>query len=198
MEWIKKGALAALLLTYVILSNAKTLPEWQIIPEKSELTFKALQTIDGVEKPIIGAFKQFNGEISGDPANYKDSAIHLVIDISSLASADSDVVDGLSTPDWFDPGLFPKADYKAIKFNKLGEKTYQADGFLTIRDKSAPVTIIFTAKELSENTAFIDGETLIKRSTFGIGVQDVDYNSTIKDEVSIYFKVTVIRKKRDA
>jgi polyisoprenoid-binding protein YceI len=196
MKWITKYSLGIFILVNSLIINAKSLPEWQIIPEKSSLTFKAVKnTEEDKEKFIFGAFKRFKGEIFVDPSNYKDSSIHMVIDIASLSSADSDVVDGLTSPEWLDPDLFPKADFKAIKFNKLGDKTYQADGFLTIRDKSAPVTLIFTAKEKPENYAVIEGETVIKRTTFGIGLDDDEYNNVIKDEISIYFNIVAIRKK---
>ena len=178
------------LLSIPTIIQAGALPQWEIIPTESELSFTATQN----DAPFSGSFKKFTGEILVDPANYKASSIHIIIDMSSLTASYAELATTLTTPDWFDTKMFPKAEFKATNFNKTGDKTYEAEGTLTIRDKTAPVTLIFTAEESPKNHALIDGHTTIKRSTFGVGQGEWASTKEIKDEVTVHFKVGATRK----
>ena len=182
--------LGLLLVCFSFTLKAATPPQWDIIPAESELTFTGTQN----NAPVTGSFKKFTGEIFVDPDNYKASSIHIVIDMSSITASYADITATLTAPDWFDVKAFPKAEFKATKFNKIGEKTYEADGILTIRDKSAPVTLTFTAEESPKNHALVSGSTSIRRSTFGVGQGEWASTDEIKDEVTVKFKISANRK----
>ncbi|CEG57070.1 YceI family protein [Legionella fallonii] len=190
MELIRCYFLFLLMFLGCSITSANTLPEWQINPEQSELSFTATQN----EAPFTGMFKNFSGEIFVDPANYKASSIHIVVDMTSLSASYADLVTTLQTPDWFDSKMFPKAEFKATKFNKTGDKTYEAIGSLTIRDKTVPVTLTFTAEESPKGHALVDGHTTIKRTMFGVGQGDWASTNEIKDDVAVHFKIVAIRK----
>lgn len=164
--------------------------EWQIIPNQSSLSFTAIQN----GAPVSGQFKTFTGEIMVDPANYKASSVHIVVDMNSISAGYADVKNTLITPDWFNVQMFPKAEFKSTEFNKTGDKTYQAIGTLTIRDKSAPVTLIFTAEETADGMAIVEGNTVLKRSTFGVGQGEWASTDEVKDEVKVNFKIVAKRK----
>ncbi|KTC84849.1 putative YceI-like family protein [Legionella brunensis] len=114
--------------------------------------------------------------------------------MTSLSSSYSDLKDTLLTTDWFNVQLFPTAEFKATNFNKTGDNSYEANGVLTIRDKSAPVKLIFTAQETSSDTALVVGETTLKRSTFGVGQGEWASTEEIKDEVKVNFKIVAKKK----
>ncbi|RUR17735.1 YceI family protein [Legionella sp. km535] len=179
-----------LLVCFSYTVTSATSPQWDIIPEESELTFTGTQN----NAPVTGSFKKFSGEIFVDPEHYKASSIHIVIDMTSITASYADITTTLEAPDWFDVKAFPKAEFKATQFNKIGEKTYEADGILTIRDKSAPVTLTFTAEESPKNHALVNGTASIKRSTFGVGQGEWASTDAIKDEVTVAFKITANRK----
>ncbi|KTD35227.1 putative YceI-like family protein [Legionella moravica] len=179
-----------LLVCFSYTVTAATSPQWDIVPEESELTFTGTQN----NAPVTGSFKKFTGEIFVDPEHYKASSIHIVIDMTSITASYADITTTLEAPDWFDVKAFPKAEFKATQFNKIGEKTYEADGILTIRDKSAPVTLTFTAEESPKNHALVNGTASIKRSTFGVGQGEWASTDAIKDEVTVAFKITANRK----
>ena len=160
-------------------------PEWKIIPEKSSITFTAIQN----GAPVTGQFKNFTGEIFVDPKDYKSSSVHIVVDISSITSSYSDITSTLSTPDWFNVKMYPKAEFKSTSFNKVGDKKYQAMGTLTLRGKSLPVTLTFTAEETSPGVGTVEGSTVLKRTDFGIGQGDWSSTKEIKDEVKVNFKI---------
>lgn len=185
----KTGFLAAILSP--VLSLAASLPEWQIVPTESTLTFTATQN----GAPISGEFKQFSGEVFVDPANYQTSKIHITVLMNSLSASYADLVTTLTTPDWFNVKLFPTADFKASDFKQTGEKTYAANGMLTIRDKTAPITLNFTAKETSKNKALVQGSTVLKRTAFGVGQGEWSSTDQVGDDVTVEFKLVATKKE---
>lgn len=172
-----------------VFANA-AIPEWEIIPGESHLSFIAIQN----DAPVKGQFKEFTGKIFVDPTDYKTSQIEIIVDMNSVSADYADVKNTLITPDFFNVKVFPKAEFKATNFNKTGDKTYQAVGTLTIRDKSAPVTLTFTAEETSPGMALVEGSTTFKRSTFGVGQGDWASTDEIKDEVKVDFKLVAKKK----
>lgn len=170
---------------------AKAAPiQWVIVPSESQLTFTGTQN----GAPVTGEFKTFTGEILVDPNDLSVGKIDIVVDIASLNTSYADLKETLLTSDWFNPKLFPKAEFKATQFKQTGKNAYEAAGTLTIRDKSAPVTLNFTAQELAPNKQQVVGSTVIKRSTFGVGQGEWASTDTVKDEVTVKFKVVAIKK----
>ncbi|WP_298622605.1 YceI family protein [uncultured Legionella sp.] len=100
----------------------------------------------------------------------------------------------MTSPDWFNVAAFPKAEFKATEFKQLDDKTYEANGALTIRDKSAPVTLKFTAEESPKNHAVVIGSATIKRNAFGVGQGEWASTDEIKDDVIVNFKISANRK----
>lgn len=171
---------------FPILLYANELPKWTILPKQSSLTFTAIQN----NAPISGEFKRFTGEIIADPNQYESSKITINIDMTSLTTSYGDLTTMLLSADWFDVVKFPIASFKATHFNKVNETTYTAEGTLTIRNKTAPVTLTFTAKESNTGYYVVQGDTIIKRITFGVGQGEWADVSNIKDDVHINFKIT--------
>lgn len=182
--YIHHGMIVLLFLLMPLGAEA-TPPEWQIDSSQSHLSFTATQN----GAPVKGLFKTFTGEIFVNPAHYKTSSIHIVIDMNSISTDYSDVRDTLLTSDWFNVKVFPKAEFKSTNFNKTGNNTYQANGNLTIRDKSVPVILTFTAEQSSPDTGVVVGSTVLKRSAFGVGQGEWASTDQIQDEVKVDFKV---------
>jgi len=99
----------------------------------------------------------------------------------------------LITSDWFNAKVFPKAEFKSKQIEKTGDNQYNAKGTLTIRDKSVPVTLNFSA-EYNESKGSVVGSTVIKRSDFGVGQGEWAGTDEIKDDVTVSFKVAAIKK----
>lgn len=163
--------------------------QWQIVPDESQLMFTATQN----GAPVSGQFKTFTADLLVDPTDFKSSKIDVVVDINSLTASFADLKATLMTPDWFNTAVFPKAEFKATQFDKIGSNAYQAHGTLTIRNQSAPVTVTFTT-ESSPGKGIVVGKTTIKRSTFGVGQGEWAGTDEIKDEVMVSFKLVVIKK----
>ena len=165
-------------------------PQWIIVPSESQLTFTGIQN----GAPVSGEFKSFSGEIFFDLNDLSTGSIDIIVDINSLSASYADLKETLLTPDWFNPKLFPKAEFKAMQFKQTVKNTYEATGTLTIRDKSAPVTLTFSAQELAPNKQQVTGNTVIKRSAFGVGQGEWASTDEVQDEVTVKFKVVAVKK----
>lgn len=169
---------------------AAAVPTWDIIPKQSSLKFTATQN----DAPVTGEFKSFKGEIQFDPTQLDASSVRVVVDMNSLNTSYSDLTSTLVTSNWFNIKVFPTAEFKANHFTKIADDTYKADGTLTIRDKSQPVTLTFTAKESPKNMAVVQGTTTLKRSAFGVGQGEWASTSEVKDPVQVSFSIVAVKK----
>lgn len=164
-------------------------PAWKIVPAESSLSFTATQN----GAPVTGKFKTFTGEINFDPNQLSASNVKIIVDVASVTDAYNELSDTLKKPEWFNIKLFPQAIFEASEFIKTGDKTYQAKGTLTIRDKKLPVTLTFTQEEYTQTKARIKGSTTIKRIAFGVGQGEWADTKTVKDDVQIDFIVTCVK-----
>lgn len=187
---IKRSIVSGFLAFTPLLTEA-AVPQWQIVPNESELTFTATQN----GAPVTGQFKTFSGDIRVDPNDLKNSSIDIIVDINSVSVTYSELKDTLINPEWFNVKMFPKAEFKSSQIEKTGDKSYQAKGILTIRDKSEPIILTFTSEQPDVNKGIVVGNTIIKRLHFGIGQGQWSSTKEIKDDVTINFKVVGVKNK---
>lgn len=179
--------LPALLLLTPALAAA---PTWNILPQDSSLTFTAIQN----DAPVSGEFKKFSADISFDPLQAAGNKVKITIDMNSLTDPYGEISDTLKGKDWFDTTKYPTAVYQCSNFIKTGDKTWEAKGMLTIRDKTLPVTLSFTQEQYTGNAARIKGSTTIQRTAFGVGQGEWSDTSAVKDDVKINFVVSAVKK----
>lgn len=184
---LKKCILSFFLVPVVSIA---TVPSWQIVPNESSLSFTATQN----GAPVTGKFTKFSGEINFDPHQISASNIKIIVDVGSISDPYNQLSDTLKSPDWFNVKVFPQAIFQSSHFTKTGDKTFQAKGYLTIRDKTLPVTLTFVQEEYSQSKAVMKGGTTIKRIAFGVGQGEWSDTKTVKDEVQVDFTVTGVRK----
>jgi polyisoprenoid-binding protein YceI len=181
--------LSIALLSLPLLAMAE-LPKWQIIPDKSSITFTATQN----NAPVTGQFKTFTGEITFDSEQLSNSNVTITIDTDSVTTSYAEIAETLKKPDWFDVKIFPKATFKATSFSKMGDHSYQANGTLTLRDKSVPLSLTFDIRPITKTTSVATGETILQRTTFGIGKGEWANTDSVKDEVKVNFSLTATKK----
>ncbi len=165
-------------------------PTWQIVPDKSSLTFTATQN----GAPTTGTFKTFSGDISFDPNQLSMSHIKIVVDLASISDAYNTLADTLKTAPWFNTAVFPQATFVSKSITKTGAKTFAAQGDLTLRDKTLPITLTFTQTEYSATKAVMTGTTTIQRTAFGVGQGEWADTKAVKDAVTVNFTVTATAK----
>lgn len=177
-------------LSLILFSNMvfAAVPAWQIIPDKSKITFTATQN----GAPVSGEFTKFSGDIHFDPAQLSASHVKIIVDMNSVHSSYQEMSDNLKLAEWLNVGVYTQAVFNANSFNKMGENTYLANGTLTIRDKTVPVQLKFTLEKFSKTDAFVKGSTILKRTQFNVGTGEWAKTDTVKDEVTVDFVLTAV------
>lgn len=169
--------------------SAFAITSWNIVPKESTLTFTATQN----GSPVTGEFRNFKGDIQFDANNLVESHIKVQVDMASIQTSYSELTDALIASEWFDVKQFPQAVFTSTTIKKLNEKTYEAMGELTIRNKTLPISIQFEQESLTAAQAKVKGHALLERNAFGVGQGEWSATNEIKNEVMIDFVLTAIK-----
>lgn len=140
--------------------------DWQVDPAASTLAFKGSYQGEGFD----GKFKKFDATIAYDANDLSKSKFDVAIDLASADTSNSDRDDSLHGPDFFDVKKTPEAHFVTESFAKAADGGVEAKGTLTIRDKTAPVTLKVRFVEAdSSGKATLDVDTVLKRADYGLG-----------------------------
>jgi polyisoprenoid-binding protein YceI len=168
---------------------------WNMIHSKSTITFRPKQM--GTE--FKGTFDTFSAVIAFDPNNLAASKAVIDVQIGTAHTGAPDRDQNLKGKDWLDVAQFPDAVFETKSFQKTGENAYTAEGTLTIRNISLPVTLPFKldiAKNAAGNeTATMDGTVTLDRSKFQIGTGQWADTSIIANEVPVDIHVVALSTK---
>lgn len=131
---------------------------------------------------VTGSFADWTAAITFDPTERDNRAgtVDVTIAIPSL-SLGSVTAQALG-PDFFDAATFPTARFTA-DILPMPDDRYVAQGTLTIRDATVPVTLNFDLS-ITDGVADMRGDLMLDRRDFGIG-------DTMSDEKSLGFSVKV-------
>jgi len=169
---------------------AATVDEWKIIPSKSKLEFRAIQE----NSSITGSFRKFDGKINFDKNQLPKSKIQIDIDTTSIDISFNEALDSIKSATWLSVQAFPKATFTASRFTNLSaQKTFRADGMLTIKGKTIATPVEFILEEYSQTNARAVGKATIKRSAFLVGDRDPKKANGVKDEIEITFTINAER-----
>ncbi len=137
---------------------------------------------------FTGKFSSFTTTLSFDPAKLATSKLDVVIPLAGTSTGNGDRDSTLSGADFFNVAKFAQARYTATKFRSLGGNQYAADGNLSLRGVSKPVTLTFTWTPGAQ--PMLSGKATVKRLDFGVGGGD-DWadTKTIPNEVAVSTKV---------
>ena len=139
-----------------------------------------------------GSFPGFRTTFSFDPAQLASAKLDVAIPIASATVGNEEMDPEMRGAAFFDGQRFPQARYSATKFRALGGNRYAADGTLSLRGVTKPVTLTFTwtpgAKPVLQGTASV------KRLDFGVGGGDWKATDLVPNEVAITTKVVFAPK----
>ncbi|WFC42739.1 YceI family protein [Pseudoxanthomonas sp. SE1] len=136
---------------------------------------------------FTGKFGGFTTTMSFDPAQLAASKLDVAIQLAGTQTGNKDRDDTLVSSDFFNVGTFAQARYTATRFRSLGGNQYAADGTLSLRGVSKPVTLTFTWTPGAQPV--LTGRASVKRLDFGIGGGEWADTSTIPNDVAISTKV---------
>ena len=142
---------------------------------------------------FTGKFPGFATRFSFDPKKLAASKLDVVIPLATAATGNADYDGELRGAAFFDAAKFPQAKYTATKFRALGGNRYAADGTLSLRGASKPVTLEFTWTPGAKPV--LSGKATVKRLAFGVGGGEWADTSLIPDAIAISTKVVFVPAK---
>jgi polyisoprenoid-binding protein YceI len=136
-----------------------------------------------------GRFPSFATKLSFDPARLAASRLDVTIALAGTSTGDGERDSTLKDADFFNVARFPEARFVATKFRALGGNRYAADGQLTLRGVSKPVTLAFSWTPGA--APVLAGRATVKRLDFGVGGGDWADTSIIPNDVAVSTKVVL-------
>ena len=116
---------------------------------------------------FVGRFPGFSTRLSFDPRKLDASRLEVTIPMATATTRNADYDGEMRGAAFFDAAKFPQATYVATKFHALGGNRYAADGTLTLRGTSRPVTLTFEWTQGERPVLF--GRAAVQRLDFGVG-----------------------------
>ena len=136
---------------------------------------------------FTGRFPGFVTKLSFDPAQLATSKLDVTIPLATASTGNSDYDGEMRGSAFFNSARFPQARYTATKFRALGGNSYAADGTLSLRGVSKPVTLTFTWTPGAKPV--LAGKATVKRLDFGVGEGDWADTELIPNEIAVGTKV---------
>lgn len=143
---------------------------------------------------FTGKFPGFVTKFSFDPKQLAASKLDVTIPLATASTGNADYDGELRGDAFFNSAKFAQAKYSASKFRALGGNRYAADGTLSLRGVSKPVTLEFTWTAGAKPV--LSGKATVKRLDFGVGGGgDWADTSLIPDAIAISTKVVFVPAK---
>ncbi|HEY5412280.1 MAG TPA: YceI family protein [Caulobacteraceae bacterium] len=143
---------------------AQDAPKWIVDPAHSTLAFDS--SAEGAA--FEGHFDRWSADIRFDPKALASSHVTVQVETGSAITGDSGRDQTAQSDEWFASPMFPKATFVARTIKDLGGGRYEADGDLTIRDKSQPLALPFTLA-IKGDEAVMHSDVDLDRSLWGLG-----------------------------
>ncbi len=170
--------------------RADAVPHWITDYSESRLTLEIQQQ----GQPLSARFERFSAEIKLDPSRPSTGIIRVEVDLSSFNSGSPDRDKSAQDKDWFAVGKHATARYESSDVSRLSEDRYRAAGRLTLKGIERPLTLEF-ALHVDGKTAIADGEAIINRSEFQVGIGDWASDTMIGHKVAVRFHVQARRQR---
>ncbi len=185
MSW-KSLAFAASTAASLLLANPAAAATWTVDREASTLGFEVAQG----EGKVTGQFQEWTADIDFDPNTPETAVISARIKPMSASTGNPQFDGTLPTPDWFDAGKFPDAEFKTVNVTSTGSNSYQANGTLTIKGISHPVALTFTL-DVNGDTATASGSATVDRLDYKLG--SAVGADTVGAPVTVTLSLTAVR-----
>lgn len=138
---------------------------------------------------FTGRFPGFSTRLSFDPKALANAKLDVAIPMATATAGNPDYDGELRGASFFDVSKFAQARYTASRFRALGGNQYAADGTLTLRGISKPVTLTFTWTPGA--APVLAGKATVKRLDFGVGGGEWADTGTIPNAIAVSTRVVL-------
>ncbi len=173
------------LAVFLLLTANAFATEWKVQSDSSTLSFEGTQA----GATFQGSFAAFTADITLDPDDLNAASIKVDIITASAATGSSERDEALPGSDWFDVANHPIATFASTSVTQTAEG-YVADGTLTLKGTSLPVSLPFSLT-IDGDTAQAVGGVTINRNDYGVGTGPL--SPMVGNDVTIKFEITATR-----
>ena len=170
----------AILLLALALPCAAAATDYNVRPALSRLGFQG--TYQGAA--FSGSFNNWTAAISYDPADLAHAKFDVTVTLASAKTGDADQESALPGESFFNVAKFPTAHFVTTGFHQDGN-TVIADGQLTLRGVTKPVSLSVVFRTQSPASSTLDVAGHVQRLDFGVGSGDYADTSVIGATVQI-------------
>ncbi len=147
--------------------------------------------------PVEGRFTDWTAAIEFNPdapgPEMGTVAVQIAVPSVTLGSVTSEAL----KPEFFDAEAHPTAAFDAVILKAEGIDAYVADGTLTLKGATMPLSLPFTLA-LDGDDARMNGETVIDRRDFDIGTTNYADEGTVAHNVRVSVNLTATRDPAQA
>jgi len=161
-------------------SGVASAGQWTVDPASSHLGF--VGTWEGT--PFEGVFHQFQADIDFDPGSLESSRFDVRVAVGSADTQSSDRDAELVGPTWLGAQAHPEARFDTTGFRTVGPGRYVAQGTLTLKGISRPLSLPFTWHSQGQG-AMLDTEVVLRRTDFRVGEGEWASGETIGLDVRV-------------
>lgn len=136
---------------------------------------------------FVGRFPGFSSKLSFDPAQLEKARLDVTIPLATATTRNSDYDSEMRGTAFFNAAAFPQARYVATRFRALGGNRYAADGNLTLRGISKPITLTFEWTPGAQPVLF--GRAKVSRLAFNVGGGQWADTKLIPDVIAVSTRV---------
>lgn len=174
------AAMAAALFT----GNAAAATGWNVVRDQSRLGFTATQ--QGGE--FDGQFRRFQAEMRFSADDLQHSRFDVSVDIASVDTGSRQRDRYLPGEQWFNTDQFPRATFQTTGFQHLDGDRFKADGKLTIKGHTRPITLPFTWTTEGD-TARMAGDVTLDRTNYRVGTGEWSAGDTVGRKVTVHIRL---------
>jgi polyisoprenoid-binding protein YceI len=158
---------------------------WNVDATHSKLGF----TVIWAKQPFIATFKNWKADIDFDATNLAASKADVTIAIGSMTSGDAETDAGIKGDVGFGTAKFPMAHFITTGFTHKSGNDYVAQGTLTLKGVTKPVTLPFTLT-INGKTAHMVGTADVMRNQYGVGTGQWAAPDPVAPDVKVNIDLT--------
>lgn len=179
---MQKAIVALVVLTCSLTTSAQT---WTVDKSHAGVKFEITHMM---LTDVSGKFKNFDATFTSTKEDFSDAKFDFSTLISSI-DTDNTTRDGhLQGDKWFDAEKNPKMTFKSTAFTKVSGNKYKMTGNLTMKGKTAPITldVILNGPVVDERSkkqkVGIKATGVVDRTKWGVGGEG---NMPVSEELAI-------------
>lgn len=167
-------------------------PRWIVDAGESNLRFIGEES----GRRFEGEFPDFTVDIRFDPDALDRSSVAVEVRTASASTGDALRDATMTGNEWFDVKDHPTARFASTAIRHVGGESYEADGELTIKEMTHPVTLAFTLTIEGER-AHAEGGADLVRTNYGLGTDSSWLEEeNVALEVRVEFEIVATREAR--